>query len=147
MLSFFILERLLFWNKNKSFNEKLSLSVGAPSSPLISNFIMYIFDEKIEKYCKGNGISYTRYADDLTFSSNKKNVLFNVPLIVKKILKDEYENLILVNDLKTRFSSMAHNRHVTGVTINNDGDLSIGRDRKRLISAMINNYKKRDFTS
>ncbi|MCD9496845.1 RNA-directed DNA polymerase [Photobacterium carnosum] len=137
-----LLEKLLFWNKNKSVDAKLALSVGAPSSPLISNFIMCIFDEKINYFCEKNGITYTRYADDLTFSSNKKNILFNVPNIVKNLLKEEYKNLILVNDLKTCFSSKAHNRHITGVTINNDAELSIGRDRKRLISAMINNYKK-----
>lgn len=142
-----LLKRLLFWNKNKSADEKLALSVGAPSSPLISNFVMFIFDTKADEYCKLNGITYTRYADDLTFSSNKKDVLFNIPSIVRSILKEEYNNCILVNDLKTCFSSKAHNRHITGITINNDDELSIGRDRKRLISAMINNYKKETLPS
>lgn len=33
-----LLENLLFWNKTKTFNGKLVLSVGAPSSPIISNY-------------------------------------------------------------------------------------------------------------
>lgn len=36
---------------------------------------------------------------------------------------------------------MAHNRHVTGITLNNDGDLSLGRDRKRYIKHLINQYR------
>ncbi|EDQ02533.1 retron St85 family RNA-directed DNA polymerase [Shewanella benthica] len=136
-----LLKNLLFWNKTKSFNGKLVLSVGAPSSPLISNFVMYDFDVKISDFCKKNKINYTRYADDITFSTNVKEILFEVPKLVKTLLNEIYNNLITINDLKTIFSSKRHNRHVTGVTISSENKLSIGRSRKRMISSLIHKFK------
>ncbi|HDR1936147.1 TPA: hypothetical protein QB658_001841, partial [Pasteurella multocida] len=38
---------------------------------------------------------------------------------------------IILNKEKTRFTSKAHNRHVTGVTLSNENKLSIGRTKKR----------------
>ncbi|EGQ9270942.1 retron St85 family RNA-directed DNA polymerase [Vibrio parahaemolyticus] len=136
-----LLTKLLFWSKSKSKDEHLVLSVGAPSSPLISNFTMYTFDELITSICHENGISYTRYADDITFSTNRKNILFSIPSLVKSILLNKYEYKITINDSKTVFSSKAHNRHVTGITLNNEGQLSLGRNRKRMLSSMIHKEK------
>jgi RNA-directed DNA polymerase len=136
-----LLAGLLFWNKTKSQNKKLVLSVGAPSSPLISNFVMYDFDCKISEYCQNKKISYSRYADDITFSTNHRNVLFEIPNIVREMLVNLYENQIVINKLKTRFSSKAHNRHVTGITLTNDNQLSLGRARKRLVSSLIHKFK------
>ncbi|WP_241612732.1 reverse transcriptase domain-containing protein, partial [Rosenbergiella epipactidis] len=47
-----ILRNVLFWNKSKENNGKLSLSVGAPSSPFISNAIMYSFDCEVNALCE-----------------------------------------------------------------------------------------------
>ncbi len=129
-----------FWNKTKRNDGKLVLSVGAPSSPFLSNIIMYDFDCYFSDFCKRNNIVYSRYADDLTFSTSKKNILSAMPNLVKKQLSILYKNKITINEFKTIFSSKAHNRHVTGVTINNNGELSLGRERKRLISSMIHKF-------
>ncbi|MDF4657427.1 reverse transcriptase domain-containing protein [Vibrio parahaemolyticus] len=59
---------LLFWNRTKKKSPNLVLSVGAPSSPFLSNFIMYEFDKIVTNYCTKLNINYSRYADDLTFS-------------------------------------------------------------------------------
>lgn len=129
-----VLKGLLFW-KRKGL-EGLVLSIGAPSSPLISNFIMSFFDEAISKECSKRKIKYTRYADDITFSTRIKNNLFEIPDLVSSLLKSNVSG-VYVNSAKTIFTSKAHNRHVTGVTLTNEGGLSIGRERKRLISSMI----------
>lgn len=131
------LNRLLFWYKDGS----LVLSVGAPSSPLVSNFCMYYFDEVLSDYCKSQGIIYTRYADDLTFSTNSRNVLFSLPEYVQKLLIDHFSDNLSINQSKTAFSSKAHNRHVTGITITNDGCLSLGRARKRYIKHKIHQFQ------
>lgn len=136
-----LLTQLLFWNRTKSHGGKLVLSVGAPSSPLISNFVMFDFDQKMTELCKDKKIIYTRYADDLTFSTNQKNSLFDIPALVKTQLKSIYANQITINEMKTVFSSKAHNRHVTGVTLTNDNKLSLGRERKRMLSSLIHQYK------
>ena len=135
-----LLTQLLFWNKTKSSTLKLVLSVGAPSSPLISNFVMFEFDQIIDEYCNEKSIVYTRYADDITFSSSVKGNLFNVPHFVQEKKKKNYNYRISVNESKTVFSSKAHNRHVTGITLANDNTLSIGRTKKRMTSAMVHKY-------
>ncbi|MEV3841371.1 reverse transcriptase family protein [Aeromonas veronii] len=45
------------------------LPIGFPSSPIISNIIFRKIDILIQKYCDERKIKYTRYADDLLFSS------------------------------------------------------------------------------
>ncbi|MGR6839021.1 hypothetical protein ACU5DF_07825 [Aliivibrio wodanis] len=37
-------------------------------------------------------------------------------------------------------SSKGHNRHVTGITLSNDGNISLGREKKRKISAGIHHF-------
>ncbi|HEN7340873.1 retron St85 family RNA-directed DNA polymerase [Serratia sp. CY81684] len=134
-------ENLLFWAPSKALGGKLILSIGAPSSPLLSNFIMHRFDEIISRECSLLNVTYTRYADDLTFSTDVKNVLFDIPDMVEKYLLLHFEGALKINKKKTIFSSKAHNRHVTGVTLNNDGELSLGRERKRYIKHLIYQYK------
>ncbi|WP_239427943.1 retron St85 family RNA-directed DNA polymerase [Snodgrassella communis] len=138
-----LFSRLLFWNPNikRTKQEKLILSIGAPSSPSISNFVMYRFDKLITQYCLNKNINYTRYADDLTFSTNTKNILYQIPAEVSKNLNLLFGNKLRVNNSKTVFSSKAHNRHITGITITNNNKLSLGRERKRYIRALVHQYK------
>ena len=61
-------------------------------------------------------------------------------------MKDEFGSKIILNESKTIFSSKAHNRHVTGITINNNNNISLGRKRKKYIKHLVNEfrYKKLD---
>lgn len=140
-----IVERTLFWRPSK-YSNKLILSIGAPSSPFISNFLMYSFDEVLNEYCEKNGITYTRYADDLTFSTNTSGILFDMPNIVRESLLQLYGTKIQINQLKTAFSSKKHNRHITGVTITNDDAISIGRAKKRYIKHLVHNFIENKLT-
>nr|WP_197893097.1 reverse transcriptase domain-containing protein [Undibacterium sp. KW1] len=116
------------------------MSIGAPSSPFISNFIMSNFDAALSEICATMRVTYTRYADDLTFTTNEKSVLFNIPNIVRENLVKFCHKKIKINTSKTVFSSKASNRHITGITVTNDGKLSTGRERKRLVSSMIHRF-------
>jgi len=136
-----LLERLLFWSPGKSIQRKLILSIGAPSSPLLSNFFMHQFDTVITDICSKLKISYTRYADDLTFSTNQKEILFDIPKLVGEQLRNLYGGALNINRKKTVFSSKGHNRHVTGITISNEGTLSLGRERKRYIKHLVHQYQ------
>jgi len=120
----------------KSATSRFELSIGAPSSPFISNTFMYNFDCQIYKIMKEMGISYTRYADDMSFSTSTKDLLFKIPEVVSgQILCPQY-NILSINEKKTVFSSKKHNRHVTGLVLTNEGGVSIGRDRKREIRTL-----------
>ena len=47
---------------------------GAPTSPLLSNLVMYQCDIALAKLAEENGLTYTRYSDDLTFSTRNKGL-------------------------------------------------------------------------
>lgn len=55
------------------FTYKNKLPQGAITSPAISNIVFRRIDQRIIKYCQRFDITYTRYADDLLFSSNELN--------------------------------------------------------------------------
>ena len=115
----------------------LKLSIGAPTSPFISNTIMHEFDSIIIDICQKNSISYSRYADDISFSTNTKNILFDFAETVSKILgKCKYPNISINHD-KTVFLSRKGNMHITGLVLTNDGKISIGRKKKRYIKSLI----------
>ena len=48
------------------------LPQGSPCSPVISNLVAHLLDMRLVKLASAAGCTYSRYADDLTFSTNKK---------------------------------------------------------------------------
>ena len=129
---------MLFWRPKNSFS--LELSIGAPSSPILSNIIMYEFDTLVHGLCLGNEVTYTRYADDLTFSSEKKGILFGIHNEIKEIVDKLSSPNLTLNSEKTIFSSKKHRRRVTGLILTNENRISIGRDKKRLIRSYVHKF-------
>lgn len=128
----------MFWAKSR---DSLCLSVGAPSSPFLSNVMMHELDSVVAEWCKSQEIKFTRYADDLTFSGGSFEELNAVQAFVQHcVLKQELFRNLKVNDSKTVFVSKKYQRRVTGLVLTNDGNISIGRSRKRLIRAMLHHF-------
>ena len=125
---------ILFYEKS---GEDYCLSIGAPSSPLLSNIIMYNFDKIVNDYCVGKNIVYTRYSDDITFSMDDPSLRYDVYGRVCEVLRDMSYPRLELNAEKTIVSSKANKRIVTGLVLTNDGRVSIGRDKKRLIRSKI----------
>lgn len=117
----------------------LCLSVGAPSSPLLSNSFMFEFDSAIEEWCQKNKIIYTRYADDLTFSTNISGATNKIQQAIIEILSLKYPNLFLNHDKSIQLSNK-NRRRVTGLIITNQQRISVGRDRKRMVTSMIHKF-------
>ncbi|WP_345882114.1 retron St85 family RNA-directed DNA polymerase [Shewanella algae] len=134
---FDILKSIIFWSPTKSKRGKFILSVGAPSSPMLSNLVLYQFDEAMESICRSLEVTYSRYADDIFFSTDKPNTLKDIPDFVKYFLNMIYGDKLRVNAAKTKFTSKAHNRHVTGIVINNECKISLGRAKKRYIKSLV----------
>lgn len=133
-----ILARIFFKQEGeKQEGEVLRLSIGSPGSPIISNALLYSFDGLVTKRCELEGIAYSRYSDDLTFSTNRRNTLFSWPEKIASILATINNPTLILNDDKTVFSSKKFNRHVTGITITNEGVASIGRDKKRELRSRV----------
>lgn len=119
---------------------RLALSIGAPSSPILSNSIMYYFDLAVEAWCEDRNIVYSRYADDLTFSTNDKGAMFDVEAFILEVLENIPYPRLQINPEKTVYASKKRQRRITGLIITNDNNVSLGRDKKRLISSMIHHY-------
>lgn len=90
-----------------------SLPQGAPTSPYLSNIIMYEFDEAISKYCIENKLRYTRYADDLAFSED-----FNKEELINKVREELSKLGLELNDAKTLFMEKNVQQIITGVVVN-----------------------------
>lgn len=119
------------------FCKHFRLSIGAPGSPALSNIIMYEFDKQIFDWCLIRQISYSRYADDLTFSSKHKEQLKDVVNAVKTILnKIPYLHLEL-NTQKTKSLSLKKRVTITGLNITPQNTISVGRVQKKKIRAML----------
>jgi RNA-directed DNA polymerase len=135
-----ILCRLLLWRPRVGGD--LQLSIGAPSSPILSNIIMYEFDEILYEYCRIRGVVYSRYADDLAFSTNEKGVLGAIADQVAKAVATLPRPHLAINEAKTVHASKATRRRLTGLILANDSSVSIGRDRKRMIRAKFHHYMR-----
>ena len=111
-----------------------SLPQGAPTSPIITNLIFQIVDMQILKVAKKYKLDYTRYADDLTFSTNNRNFLS-----LKEDFVSEISTLILksgfsINQKKTRLLYNDSRQEVTGLIVNKK--ISVNRAYVRKTRAM-----------
>jgi RNA-directed DNA polymerase len=118
----------------------LILSIGAPSSPFISNTIMYEFDSIVADFCESKQITYSRYADDLAFSTDIPHQLDSAQSFVRKLCAGLLFPRVKLNEGKTVFTSKKFRRQLTGLSLNNEGVVSLGRERKREIRAMAHRY-------
>lgn len=115
----------------------LKLSIGAPSSPALSNVLLMPFDTMVASEAAKRNIKYTRYADDLTFSGQRIGMLKDMVDVVRLTARQIQRPRLTVNSEKTTFVTAKNRRVVTGVTLANDGTLSLGRDKKRRLSAAV----------
>ncbi|MBR0846096.1 retron St85 family RNA-directed DNA polymerase [Bradyrhizobium liaoningense] len=115
----------------------LKLSIGAPSSPILSNILLMPFDTMVMAEASKRHIRYTRYADDLTFSGQRIGMLKDMIDVVRLTVRQVQRPKLTVNLDKTTFVTAKHRRVVTGVTLANDGLLSLGHDKKRRLSAAV----------
>jgi RNA-directed DNA polymerase len=138
-----IISLLVCWrDKTKG---KLCLSIGAPSSPHLSNIMLYTFDKKIVQLCRAHKIAYSRYADDLAFSTNKKEVLSEIARQVQAVCEQlEYPKLE-VNHKKTVSTSRAFRRVLVGLVLTPEGAVSLGREKKRRLRSELYRFSKGQF--
>lgn len=135
-----IISLLVCW-KDKSKN-KLCLSIGASSSPHLSNALLYAFDKRIVQLCRANKIAYSRYADDLAFSTSRKEVLSDISRQVQVVCDElEYPRLE-INNAKTVSTSRAFKRTLVGLVLASDGAVSLGRDKKRRLRSELYRFSQ-----
>ena len=112
-----------------------SLPQGAPTSPAITNIIMYDFDETVGAFCNEKNIAYTRYCDDMTFSG-----CFDEREIIS-FVKGELRKLgLFLKNRKTAVISASKRQVVTGIVVNEK--MNATKDYKKTIRQEIYYIKK-----
>lgn len=120
----------------------LRLSIGAPSSPILSNILMYQFDRTIAERVGEHYVTYTRYADDLTFSAQRTGYLTSVDKILRQTIAELPYPRLRINEDKTVTATTKFRREVTGLILTNDQRVSLGRARKRELRSRIHHFKE-----
>lgn len=127
-----------------------SLPQGSPCSPVISNLIGHILDIHLARLASKTGCTYSRYADDLTFSTNDKIFPLSVAMqndecrhqwtaggeLVRLIKKSGF----LLNDAKSRMQYRNSRQEVTGLVVNQI--INVRSDYRRTARAMVHNLLK-----
>ncbi len=117
------------------------LTIGAPSSPVLSNAVMYDFDNYWANYCRNHHVTYSRYADDIYFSTNQPDILSKLFSDLCEYLETIESPRLKINRDKTVFTSRKRKRLITGITLSSDNRISLGRKRKRWIKSLVFQFK------
>ena len=121
------------------------LTIGAPTSPILSNAVCYDMDTVLYEISNKQGVTYSRYADDLFFSTKLPGVLPTLEsTVISTIAALTIPKNLAINPTKTRHSSKGRTRRVTGITLGSDGKSYIGRGLKRKIRAMVHQLDSLD---
>jgi retron-type reverse transcriptase len=116
------------------------LTIGAPSSPAITNTMMFEFDRGMYQYCSARELVYTRYADDIFVSAYGPNMLYGIEDQIRQVKREITHIFLRINRRKTVHLSKKRVRRITGVVITPEHKLSIGRERKREIKSLIHRW-------
>jgi len=112
------------------------LPQGTYTSPGISNLYMYYFDLYMDETFKESGMTYTRYADDITFSGDFSKEEAKEYI---KFIKAELQKLGLkLNKKKTKIYEKPAKQIVLGMVVNDHPNIS--REERFLLKAMIYNF-------
>ncbi|WP_375600009.1 retron St85 family RNA-directed DNA polymerase [Devosia sp. Naph2] len=130
--------RILFWGKGGI--EPRCLSIGAPSSPVLSNVLMNRFDSEVMTQAVQLGVCYSRYADDITLSGESSKTLLMVESAIRRYVRRHRSPALTLNEEKRGLYTSGQRRMVTGLIITPDERISLGRDRKRMISSLVHRF-------
>jgi RNA-directed DNA polymerase len=120
------------------------LPQGGPCSPVISNLIGHVLDIRLCKVAFANGCTYSRYADDITFSTNKPDFPSSIARRLageahKWEVGDKLEEAVVsagfvINPTKTRMQYRSSRQSVTGLIVNRK--VNIRTEYRRTVRAM-----------
>lgn len=106
------------------------LATGAPTSPAVSNILLKPLDDSLAKIAQKLDISYSRYADDITFSGGSAAVWMLKPL-EKSLVKMGYE----LDPKKTNIFRKGRRQTVTGAVVNQK--ISLARPLRKKLRAAV----------
>lgn len=107
-----------------------SLAQGFSTSPLLSNMVFHATDEVLVKLAASEGVTYTRYVDDLVFSGVQARINDDFLGGIESALERQGWR---VNPRKTRFMRRGKPQFVTGLYVGDVDTPHIPRSMKRLL--------------
>ena len=125
-----------------------ALPQGAPTSPIVSNMVATMLDRAMERLARMHGCRYSRYADDLTFSTDRA-------VFPPELLKPNSEGTVVIGEAlavslqqqgfrpnreKVRLSNRRGRQEVTGLIVNEK--VNVRREYIRQLRAMIHALQK-----
>ena len=143
-----------YFEKNRSFELSHEVAVaiaqlccyqgklpqGAPTSPVLANMVSEILDYKLLSIAKKYRVDYTRYADDLTFSTNDPKFLANYDPFYREVNGTIRRYGFAINEKKTRLQYRDSKQTVTGLVVNRK--INIDRDYYKQTRAMAHQLYK-----
>ncbi|QDU95677.1 reverse transcriptase family protein [Lignipirellula cremea] len=114
------------------------LPQGAPTSPAITNLLCRGLDARLQSNAEKLGFVYTRYADDITFSS--QNAQADVGRALRRIRHVVASEGFTVHPDKTRILRRGSRQEVTGLTVNDR--LGVSRELLRRFRAVVHSVEK-----
>lgn len=129
-----------------------SLPQGGPASPVVSNLIGNILDTHLTKLASSNGCLYTRYADDITFSTNLPTFPISIAVLendtwtsggqLKRLIE---HSGFAINASKVRMQHRDSQQSVTGLMVNSKAN-TFANYRSSLRAKAFSLFSKGSFT-
>lgn len=113
------------------------LPIGAPTSPAIANIVSTRLDKRLSRLGDKMGFDYSRYADDLTISSNNKSINNMIPFFKEIVREEGFE----INEAKMRILRNAGRQKITGIVVNEKPNID-KKEIKKLRAVIYNCHHK-----
>ena len=117
------------------------LPQGSPASPMITNIICRNMDKRINGLCQQLEITYTRYADDMSFSYVGDTNNFAVGNFLNSINKIIEAEGFHMKKEKTHILRKNNRQYITGIVINNE-EIGVPKKWVKILKASIHNAQK-----
>lgn len=114
-----------------------ALPQGGPASPILSNLVTFRLDHRLYRWARSRGHTYSRYADDLTFSTDRRDFSLEDQEAITRIVEEEGFTL---NARKTRLQAYYERQEVTGLVVNEKAN--VPREYVRNLRALLRNVER-----
>lgn len=119
--------------------KRIALPQGSPCSPILTNIVCRNLDHKLHKLSQKYHVRYSRYADDITFSSNR-NVFQKDGEFRKEMVSVITTQNLIINEKKTRLQKKSQRQEVTGLIVSDR--VNVARSYVRWIDNLLYIWKR-----
>lgn len=132
------------YTENGASSKCFVLPQGAPTSPLLTNAVCDTLDRRLHGLAKRFGLHYSRYADDITFSS-MHNIYQSESDFRKELERIITSQHFTINPDKTRLLHCSKRQEVTGLTVSSK--INVSRKYVKDIRAILHIWEKYGYNS